>query len=303
MFIDKSYTAALDAYHGGSEWRDNIPRYTTILTGFDMLMKKGGLDELADGLARDPFGCIWKLWDAPILVEAPLKDPSMNGYELPDVEDYYETYIKPNWSDEISRSVDGFRMGRHVAGLFERGWFLRGYENFLMDLIDHERFCREMIEKTADWLIGSIDRLLDAPIDAIILTEDYADQRGMVFGLERYRKFFLPQWKRVFDHIHKAGAYVVLHVCGNAEPALPGLNDIGLDCLESVQPEAMDAYHLKREYGRDLRFWGAVGVQQLMPFGTPDAVREEVPSLKRELGRGGGFVLNTATYNVQATLS
>ncbi len=56
----------------------------------------------------------------------------------------------------------------------------------------------------------------------------------------------------------------------------------------------MDVYQLKREYGRDLRFWGAVGVQQLMPFGTPEMIRNEVRRLKNELGRGGGFVLSTS---------
>ena len=296
MFIDKAYNSTLDEYMGGSEWRNSIPRYTTILTGVDMLMKKGGLEELPGGLLKDPFGSVWRMFDnnVPHLIEPAIKGPGMSGYRWPDITSYIDTYIKPKWQNELADSEDSFRMARHVGGLFEATWGLRGYENFLMDLIENEWFCFELIEQTADWLITSIDKLLEAPIDAIILTEDYADQRGMVFGLERYRKFFIPQWKRIFEHIHKAGVHVILHVCGNAEPALADLIDIGLDCLESLQPEAMDVYHVKREYGRDLRLWGGVGVQKLLPFGTPEEVRSEIRRLKVELGKGGGFVLNTS---------
>lgn len=296
IFIDKTYKTALDNYMGGSGWMDSIPQYTTILSGVDLPLKKGGLKQLPDGGLKDPFGTVWKMFEGnvPHLIEPAIKEPVLKGFKWPDISDYINSYIKPKWSKELSASNDSFRMGRHVGGLFETAWALRGYENFMMDMIAEETFCFELLDKTTDWLIESIDKLLEAPIDAIILTEDYADQRGMVFGLERYRKFFIPYWKRIFDFIHKADVSVVLHVCGNAEPALADLIDIGLDCLESLQPEATDVYKVKKEYGKDLRLWGGVGVQKLLPFGTADEVRAEVRSLKEKLGIGGGFILNTA---------
>lgn len=294
FWVDPAYEPKLDDYHGGPAWRDAVPHYTTILTGFDMLMKKGGLEQLPDGLVRDPFGSVWRLAEAPVLMKPAIQRPTLEGFRFPDVDEYYDTRIQPGWPSEIAASAESFRMGRHVAGLFERAWFLRGYENLLMDLIDEPRFCHELLDECATWLISSIDRLLDAPIDAIILTEDYADQRGMVFGIDRYRTFFIPRWRRVFEHIHRAGVSVILHVCGNAEPALADLLDIGLDCLESVQPEAINPYRTKEQYGASLRLWGGIGVQQLMPFGTPAEVRDEVLRAREELARGGGFILNTA---------
>ncbi|MCK5672979.1 MAG: hypothetical protein KAH95_06370, partial [Spirochaetales bacterium] len=296
IFIDKTYNKQLDDYMGGSEWRNSIPKYTTIVSGVDLPLKKGGLELLPDGSLKDPFGTIWEMFEGnvPHLIEPAIKDPVLTGFKWPDITEYIDSYIKPKWPHEIAASNDSFRMGRHVGGLFETAWAIRGYENFLMDMITEESFCHELLEKTADWLIESIDKLLEAPVSAIILTEDYADQRGMVFGLDRYRKFFVPQWKRIFDHIHKANVSIVLHVCGNAAPALPDLIDIGLDCLESLQPEATDVYKVKKEYGKDLVLWGGVGVQKLMPFGTADEVKAEVRSLKKNLGKGGGFILNTA---------
>jgi uroporphyrinogen decarboxylase len=88
--------------------------------------------------------------------------------------------------------------------------------------------------------------------------------------------------------------YSILHVCGNAEPALPDLIECGLDCLQSLQPEAMDVYALKKNYGKDLRLWGGLGSQSVLPFGKPDEVKREIRKLKTEMGRGGGYVLSGA---------
>lgn len=56
----------------------------------------------------------------------------------------------------------------------------------------------------------------------------------------------------------------------------------------------MDVFRLKREYGKDIRFWGGLGAQSTLPFGTVDDVRREVRRLKSELGSGGGYVLAPA---------
>lgn len=75
---------------------------------------------------------------------------------------------------------------------------------------------------------------------------------------------------------------------------MPDLIEIGLDVLQSVQPEAMSPYALKRRYGDRFTFWGALGSQRLIPFGTPAEIRAEVRRLAHEMGRGGGYVLGLA---------
>jgi uroporphyrinogen decarboxylase len=69
---------------------------------------------------------------------------------------------------------------------------------------------------------------------------------------------------------------------------------VGIEILNPVQPECMDAAALKRRYGDRLSFWGTVSVQQTMPFGTPADVRAEVRRRIREVGRGGGLILAPA---------
>ena len=69
-----------------------------------------------------------------------------------------------------------------------------------------------------------------------------------------------------------------------------------LDVLESVQPEpaGMNPYELKRQWGEKITFWGGLGSQSTIPFGTPEEIKAEVSKLRREMGRGGGYILAPA---------
>jgi uroporphyrinogen decarboxylase len=71
----------------------------------------------------------------------------------------------------------------------------------------------------------------------------------------------------------------------------PELIELGLDIFNPFQPEAMDPYETKREFGNDLTFFGGMSVQKLLPFGTPQAVRDETLRLMEQVGRGGGFII------------
>ena len=77
---------------------------------------------------------------------------------------------------------------------------------------------------------------------------------------------------------------------------MPDVIEIGLDVLESVQPEAagMNPYELKKKWGDKIAFWGGLGSQSTIPFGTPAEIRLEVQHLRREMGKGGGYILAPA---------
>jgi len=283
--------AGLTAHYGDERWREWTRPYIAYVSGVDNFLSAAGYEVLPNGYRKDCLGCVWDFGNIHHLVEPPLKEPSLKGYQLPDIGNYITTYVQPKWQEELEATKDSFRVIYHSFGLFERAWSLRGFENFLMDLHDAPGFCADLLDCIADWMLQSIEGMLSAPVDAIMLTDDYADQRGVIFGLDRFRQLFKPHWRRLFGRIKKAGVYSILHVCGCAAPAVPDLIECGLDCLESLQPEAMDIYRLKREYGNHIRLWGGLGAQYTLPFGTPEEVRSEVRRLKRELGRGGGYIL------------
>jgi len=292
--VNKKQGELLDRHFGGYAWRDRANRYFNYLSGIDHYLAGNGFEELPGGRRKDSFGCVWEFGNIHHLVEAPLKEPTLEGFRLPDLEQYFRAHIYPRWPEELDRSAGKFRIIRHVFGPFERAWSLRGFEELLVDMHLNPAFAEGLIETVTDWMLESLDRILTCPIDAVYLTDDYADQRGVIFGLDMFRRLFKPQWRRILGKLRRAGVHSILHVCGNAAPALPDLIECGLDCLQSLQPEAMDVYALKREYGKDLRFWGGLGSQSVLPFGKPDEVKREIRKLKREMGRGGGYVLSGA---------
>jgi len=55
---------------------------------------------------------------------------------------------------------------------------------------------------------------------------------------------------------------------------------------------------LKREFGEKLTFWGGIDTHRVLPYGTPEQVREEVRRRILDLGPGGGYVV-CPVHNIQ----
>ena len=135
-----------------------------------------------------------------------------------------------------------------------------------------------------------------AGVDIIITGDDIAGQTGMLMKLDVWREFLKPRLAATVRAVKQARpeAFVFYHSDGNVEAAVPDLIEAGIDILNPVQPECMDPAAVKLKFGDRLAFWGTVSVQQTMPFGSPEAVRAEVRSRIRSVGKGGGLILAPA---------
>jgi len=153
-----------------------------------------------------------------------------------------------------------------------------------------------LIARLTEHQMGIVERLLELPVDGILFADDWGYQQGVLVGAERWRRLFKPGLARLYGRAHEAGKFTLTHCCGGIEEILPDLIEIGLDVYQSVQPEPKNnnPYELKRKYGDRITFWGGLGSQSTIPFGTPDEIRAEVARLCREMGRGGGYVLAPA---------
>lgn len=292
--VDQAQANALTQYYGDASWQDDVVACIGHLAGVDNFLSKAALVEQTDGSQRDCLGCVWQLGSTHHLVDWPLHEPVLGDYRLPDLGPYFERHLFPQWPADMTATGTQFRIISHSFGLFERAWSLRGFENFMVDLVENEAFAEELLDHIAEWFLQSVDLMATAPVDAIFLTDDHAAQRGLLMGCDRWRRLFKPRWKRIFDHIHHYGLYTILHMCGDTSEVVPDLIEAGLDCMESCQPECMDIYSLKGLYGKDIRFWGGLGAQHILPFGTAEEVRKETARLKQEMGRGGGYILDGA---------
>jgi len=141
-------------------------------------------------------------------------------------------------------------------------------------------------------------------VDVISEADDYGTQVSQLISPRMFRRLMKPRLAVLFNRIHELApdAKLFFHSCGNVRPLLPDFIELGVDILNPVHVRAtgMDPVELKRDFGRDIVFWGGgVDTQDVLPHGTPAQVRDDVRRNIDALAPGGGFVFNTV-HNIQA---
>jgi len=289
LYFEDEVSRKLDSYYGNSLWQQKVNNSIREIPGAECG------PELGQTRSGDAFGSIWRTDLRPFHLEKPvLARPSLAGYSFPNKQKFFNDKWNKAAVQKISEFKNYFTVVGFGFGLFERSWAMRGFENVLMDAIAEPVFYQELIERIAQSQAEIIEEQLTLPVDGIMFSDDWGDQRSVLLGPDRWRKYIKPHYKRLYQKVHQAGRYTISHCCGNVEDIIPDLIEIGLDVLQSVQPEAMDPYRLKKEYGRDITFWGGLGSQHLIPFGSPDEIWAEVRKLSRVMAFRGGYILGPA---------
>ncbi len=191
------------------------------------------------------------------------------------------------------------------VGILHHCEFLRGFGEFLMDLVVNPEFAGRMMDRVADIWTRMARNALKAVgdnVDIVSWGDDLASQQSPLFSPKVYRELVKPRHARMIDGIKSMGdVKVQYHTCGSVYPFIEDLIEIGVDALNPLQVSArdMDPAKLKRDFGDRLAFWGGMDTHRVLPFGTPDDVRKEVRRMVGLMGRGGGYILATV-HNIQA---
>ncbi|MBN1835525.1 MAG: hypothetical protein JW820_06720 [Spirochaetales bacterium] len=194
-----------------------------------------------------------------------------------------------------------------TVGLLQTFQWLLGYE---------DSFCALGADfDIADYLIGKLAELdiefwewaipeLGDDIKVVLYADDFGIQTGPLFSYGTFERFFKPWYRKIFSVIKKQrpDLFIFFHSCGSSRYILADLVEAGVDIFNPVQYTSsdMDPAQLKREFGKDLTFWGGgVDTQRVLPRGSVQEVRDEVRRRIEDFAPGGGFVFNTV-HNIQA---
>ena len=195
-----------------------------------------------------------------------------------------------------------------TAGVTETASWLRGFENFFIDMASEPKFFSYLIEKIASLKMAYWEKALTEVgnlVDVIIEADDLGSQDRMLMSPRFYRQVIKPVHKKLFDHIrHLTPAKLFFHSCGSIYPVIPDLIDIGVDILNPVQISAtnMNTSDLKREFGQHLTFWGGgIDTQYVLGSGSPEEIEDEVKTRINHLAPGGGFIFTTV-HCIQANV-
>lgn len=184
----------------------------------------------------------------------------------------------------------------HLGGeLFEAAWRLRGLENFLFDLLERPAWADYLLDRLTALACRNAETLARAGIDILALDDDVGAPVTMMIGPAMWCRFFKPRMAEIIRVARaiKPDLRIIFHSDGYFEPLIPHLIEIGVNGINPLQPEHMDAEKIRRRYGPGLAFWGTVGHQTTFSFATPSAIRAEVKHRIETLGPAG-LVLSPA---------
>jgi len=212
-------------------------------------------------------------------------------FPLPDVlADYRWEAMQKQVDDFKSR---GYATAFDAVQVFEWAWYLRGLDNLLVDMLSDEDMASACLDRMCDIQAKIAAKAAASGVDCVLFGDDVGTQRSMMMSPSCWREWIKPTTAKVIAAAKgvNPNVFAFYHSDGVIYDVIDELIEIGVDVLNPVQPECVDPYVLKEKYGDRLSFWGTVGTQTTMPFGTPDEVRRLVGERIEIVGKGGGLVI------------
>jgi len=246
-----------------------------------------------DGTYENEWGIVYReskegLYDE--WVAGPFSEnPDINAFDWPPINGTSGIFEDV---ENIRKRVDEYRGEYAILGglnyPFKTCWHMRGWENYLCDMLTDEDFAIALWQKSAEYEKEKGLRLIRAGVDIVGLYGDIAMQDRMMYSLETYRKIDKPIFADMIAAFKKENPEILVfyHSDGDMSPVIPDLIEIGVDIINPVQPECMDVEKIKRQYDGKITFHGTISIQETLP-GPIEGVRREVKERMRIYGDGG----------------
>ena len=190
----------------------------------------------------------------------------------------------------------------HLGGeLFESAYRLRGFQQFLLDLVERPALANYLLDQLTAVTIHNALVLAQAGVDVLLLDDDVAMPTGLLLSPAIWREYFKPRLRSIIELAREAAPDLLIfyHSDGNFTRLIPDLVEVGVNVINPVQPDCMDADAIKAEFGNRLALWGTVGTASDWDFGTPDRIRAEVRQRIEQLGPAG--LLLAPAYDIDFT--
>ena len=275
---------------------------TTDMPGYDFFH-----DEFGIGWRKPQDGGLYyDMFHHPLCGSITQKD--IDNYPWPDPTDPARFVNLAENAKAVAESGRAVILGGLTAGFMEIAAWTRGFADFFADLASDPELIGYLMDKVIDlklqyWEIAL--PMVGDYVDVVQEADDFSGQFEMLFSPRTFRTLMTPRQKYLFGRIKElTDAKIFFHSCGAIRKVIPDLIENGVDILNPVQISAtgMDPFELKREYGKDLTFWGGgVDTQRVLGDGTPQGVRDDVRRNIDALAKDGGFIF-AAVHNIQGNV-
>ena len=220
-------------------------------------------------------------------------------YPWPDMDDPYRVAHVREQAQELAQENRYALMGTPwLLFPLERGFEMQGMDVFLRNMAMYPEFAQAMLRKHLELcktLMGHFLEECGDVLDIIKIGDDLGTQERLLISPRMYRQMLKPIHADLIQFIkQRTKAKVFFHSDGDIFDLIEDFIEIGVDVLNPIQTSAgkmADLEGLKKRYDKRIVFCGAIDTQKVLPFGTPDEVRQEVRRVMNILGQGGGYMV------------
>ena len=275
-------------------WQKGLCREPGPKDGYDRIIDEWGMGW------RMPVknGHYYDLYHSPLAKAQSISD--IENYSWPDALDI-DRYadLKMNADHIVNNEKKAYFLERMSSGMWEHAMWMRGYEQFYVDMMMNQGIVQAIMEKILEVNMQYWERALAAVgenVMVVSMADDLGAQNSLLVDLQMYKEQIWPFHKRLFDFVKskaESRIYIFFHNDGAVMETFPLLIEAGVDIMNPFQVNCagMDTRKFKKEFGKDLTIWGgSCDNQVIMPFGTPQQVRDETRRRIEDLAPGGGFI-------------
>ena len=239
----------------------------------------------------DEWGSVW--WVAEDGMAGEVREPVID--DLLKVDNFSPPWDYLNTIDlsDVNKSCaesNKFMLSDVCARPFERLQFLRGTENFFIDLGYGCEEIYRLRDIVHEYNMKYIKMWLETDVDGVFLMDDWGAQQSLLISPTVWREFLKPLYKEYCDLIHYSNKYVFFHSDGFIEEIFADVIEIGIDAINS-QLFCMDIEKISKQYKGKITFWGEIDRQKIIPFGNVEDIRNAVFRLRKAFDDENGGVI------------
>ena len=254
------------------------------------VMRARKSEEIRPNVWQDEFGVQWdRTLDKDIgrVLNRLITPQTLDEFRIPDPED---PLLYTDFETRFDNVGDALAVGKLSYNLFERAWSLVGMEDLLVYMMTDKPFVHELLDRITAFNLAVLNKVCEWNVDAIFFADDWGQQTGLIMGPNLWREFIKPRVARLYGAAKAKGKYVIIHCCGRVQELFDELIECGLDVFNPFQPEVMDVFEMKKQFGDRLSFYGGISTQRTLPFGSVAAIKDEVRRLLDRVGADGGYI-------------
>jgi uroporphyrinogen decarboxylase len=223
----------------------------------------------------------------------------LRGATSQEIMDYPYPVVDESRLDEFKNKIANLRdnglatFGFMQMTVWEASWYLRSMEELMMDMMTEAESATLLLDKITDFACAKARAYAEAGTDILSLGDDIGTQTSLMIDVELWEKWLQPRLIKVIRAAKaiKPDILIFYHSCGYILPFIDKLIESGVEILNPIQPECMSFSEVSERFGDRVSFWGTLGTQQLLPYGTAEEVYRQTIANLTSCGPKGGIVI------------